>query len=437
MEWWWSLSLLLGTTLMLVFAGMPVAIAFLLTDVVGALLFFGGLPGLKQLASNLEESLTTFSLLPVPLFILMGELMFHSRMGAKAIDAVEAWIGRVPGRLALVSVFSGALFSTVSGSSVATTAFLGSQLLPEMERRGYNRMLSIGSIMGSGGLAMMIPPSAIAILLAALANVSAGGLLIAGILPGVLMAICYAVYIVGVTLAKPHLAPAYVPERVPLAAKLRASLTQVAPLALIIFLVIGLIFFGVATPSESAALGVVGTAVLAAAMGRMDRDVLKRSLMGATRLSAMMFLIIAASMLFSQILAFSGASAGLMELATGVHLHPLVMVLIMQLVLVVLGAFMDNLSMVMIAMPIFLPLVHGMHLDPMWFCLLVMINMDLANLTPPFGLLLFVMKGVAPVDTTMRQIYLAGLPFVACDLVVMGAVMLFPPLALWLPSLMR
>ncbi|MBW7851360.1 MAG: TRAP transporter large permease subunit [Rhodospirillales bacterium] len=437
MEWWWSLSLLLGTTLALVFAGMPVALAFLLTDVVGALLFFGGLPGLKQLASNLEESLTTFSLLPVPLFILMGELMFHSQMGAKAIDAVEAWIGRVPGRLALVSVFSGTLFSTVSGSSVATTAFLGSQLLPEMERRGYSRVLSMGSIMGSGGLAMMIPPSAIAILLAALANVSAGGLLIAGILPGILMAICYVVYIVGITTLKPELAPPYAPQPVPLAEKLRASLTQVAPLAVIIFLVVGLIFFGVATPSESAALGALGTAALAAVMGRMNWDVMKRSLMGATRLSAMMFLIIAASMLFSQILAFSGSTAGLMELTGGLDLHPLVIVLIMQLILLVLGSFMDNLSMVMIAMPIFLPLIQGMQLDPMWFCLLIMINMDLANLTPPFGLLLFVMKGVAPVGTTMRQIYLAGLPFVACDLIVMGAVMLFPSLALWLPSLMR
>lgn len=437
MDWWWSLSLLLGSTLFLVFAGMPVAMAFLLTDVVGALLFFGGIPGLKQLASNLEESLTTFSLLPVPLFILMGELMFHSQMGAKAIDAVEAWIGRVPGRLALVSVFSGTLFSTVSGSSVATTAFLGSQLLPEMERRGYSRVLSIGSIMGSGGLAMMIPPSAIAILLAALANVSAGGLLIAGILPGILMAFCYVVYIVGITSAKPHLAPRYAPDPMPLAAKLRATLMQVAPLAVIIFLVVGLIFFGIATPSESAALGALGTAVLAAAMGRMNLDVVKRSLMGATRLSAMMFLIIAASMVFSQILAFSGATAGLMELANAVDLPPLVLVLLMQLILIVLGSFMDNLSMVMIALPIFLPLIHGMHLDPMWFCLLIMINMDLANLTPPFGLLLFVMKGVAPAGTTMRQIYLAGLPFVACDLIVMGAVMLFPALALWLPSLMR
>lgn len=354
MEWWWSLSLLLGTTLALVFAGMPVALAFLLTDVVGALLFFGGLPGLKQLASNLEESLTTFSLLPVPLFILMGELMFHSQMGAKAIDAVEAWIGRVPGRLALVSVFSGTLFSTVSGSSVATTAFLGSQLLPEMERRGYSRVLSMGSIMGSGGLAMMIPPSAIAILLAALANVSAGAAYRrdpAGHPDGDLLCRLHRRHHDPQTRAG---AP-YAPQPVPLAEKLRASLTQVAPLAVIIFLVVGLIFFGVATPSESAALGALGTAALAAVMGRMNWDVMKRSLMGATRLSAMMFLIIAASMLFSQILAFSGSTAGLMELTGGLDLHPLVIVLIMQLILLVLGSFMDNLSMVMIAMPIFLP----------------------------------------------------------------------------------
>ncbi|HDM09803.1 MAG: TRAP transporter large permease subunit [Deltaproteobacteria bacterium] len=437
MEWWLALLLLLGVMVVLMMSGMPVAVSFLLVDLLGAFLFLGGKAGVVQLVLNMMESLTSFSLLPVPLFVLMGEVMFHSQLGFKAIDVMDHWIGKIPGRLALLAILGGATFSTMSGSTLATTAILGSMLVPDMQKRGYHKSMSIGPVMGSGGLSMLIPPSALAILLAALNQVSVGGLLIAGILPGCLIAFFYAAYVVIRCLLQPHLAPSFEVPNLSFGEKLRATLIHVVPLGLIIFLVIGLIFLGIATPSEAAALGALGTIFLAAAYGKMGWETLKKSIMGTVRVTSMMFMIIVGSMTFSQIMAFSGASAGLIQLVTGLDLPPMMVLISMQVILLFLGCFMDNLSMVMIAIPIFLPIVNALHFNTLWFSLIMLINMEMANTTPPFGLLLFVMKGVAPKGTTMGDIYKAGVPFLLCDATAMVLVMIFPQIALFLPGLMK
>lgn len=437
MEWYYTLILLLGLMAVLMLAGMPVAISFLTVDVIGAVLFLGGEMGIMQVILNMKESLASFSLLPVPLFVLMGEVMFHSRLGFKAIDVTDQWIGKIPGRLSLLAIIGGALFSTMSGSTLATTSILGSLLVPDMEKRGYHRSMSLGPIMGSGGLSMLIPPSALAILLAALNQISVGGLLIAGILPGLLMATFYAGYVVIRCRIQPHLAPPYNQPQIPLLDKIRGTIIHVFPIGMIIFLVIGLIFLGVATPSEAAALGSMGTIILAVFYGRMNAAVMRACLLGTLKITSMMFMIIAGSMIFSQILAFSGASAGVIETVTRFDMPPIMILICMQLVLFFLGCFMDNLSMVMIAIPIFLPVVNALEFNPLWFALIMLINMEMANTTPPFGLLLFVMKGVAPKNTTMIQVYKAGIPFLMCDAAVMILVMIFPNIALYLPGLLR
>jgi tripartite ATP-independent transporter DctM subunit len=437
MDWWQALILLLGTMVILMLSGMPVAVSFLLVDIIGAFLFLGREHGITQLILNMEESLTSFALLPVPLFVLMGEVMFHSKLGFKAIDVIDHWIGRIPGRLSLLAVIGGAVFSTMSGSTLATTAVLGSMLVPDMQRRGYKKAMSIGPVMGSGGLSMLIPPSALAILLAALNQISVGGLLIAGILPGCLIALFYGSYVVLRCWLQPQLAPPFDVPRISFRAKASGTLVHVVPLGLIIFLVIGLIFLGVATPSEAAALGALGIILLAAAYRKMDMAVLKKSIIGTIRISSMMFMIIVGSMTFSQIMAFSGASAGLIRIVTEMELPPLMVLIAMQVLLIFLGCFMDNLSMVMIAIPIYLPIVNALHFNTLWFSLIMLINMEMANTTPPFGLLLFVMKGVAPPDTTMGEIYKAGLPFLLCDALAMILVMVFPQIALYLPGLMK
>ena len=347
----------------LILSGMPVGVAFLFIDILGAILFLGGEPGITQLVLNMAECLTSFSLLPVPLFLLMGEVMFHSKLGFKAIDVADQWIGKIPGRLSLLAIMGGALFSTMSGSTLATTAILGSMLVPDMERKGYSKTMAIGPVMGSGGLSMLIPPSALAILLAALNRISVGGLLIAGILPGCLIALFYGAYVVIRCWLQPELAPPYHVLKVSVWTKIRGTMVHVLPLGLIIFLVIGLIILGIATPSEAAALGSLGTVLLAVAYRKMNVSIMKKSTIGTIRITSMMFMIIVGSMTFSQIMAFSGASEGLIRLVAILDLPPFLILITMQIILLFLGCFMDNLSMVMIAIPIFLPIVHALHFD--------------------------------------------------------------------------
>jgi tripartite ATP-independent transporter DctM subunit len=436
MEWWLPLLLLIGGAVFIMLLGLPVGISFLFTNLLGTLFFMGGFSGCKLLILNLEESLTSFSLLTVPMFILMGEVMFHSKMALRAIDALDYWIGRVPGRLGLLAVASGTVFAATSGSTLANTSMLGSLLIPEMERRGYKKAMTIGPIIGSGALAMLIPPSILSVILATLIEVSVGAMLIGGILPGLVLASFYAIYIVSRAWIQPELAPPYDIPSTPLAKKLKETITYVLPLGFIIFLVVGIIFLGVATPSEAAAMGAVGSIILSSFYGEMNRQVLRKCLFGTIKLTTTMFIIIMASTMFSQILAFSGASSGLVQAVVDLKLSPILVLISMQVSLIFLGCFMDNLSMAVIAVPLFMPVLKALGFDPLWVGIMTLINMDMGNLTPPFGLQLFVMKGMQP-STSMAEIIRSSFPFLLCEAVTLILVMIFPQIALYLPNLMR
>ncbi len=436
MEWWLSLLLLIGGTVLLLFFGLPVGVSFLFANLLGAFVFMGGVSGFKLLILNLEESLTSFSLLTVPMFILMGEVMFHSKMALRAIDALDCWIGRIPGRLSLLAVASGTIFAATSGSTIANTSMLGSLLIPEMKRRGYNEIMTIGPIIGSGALAMLIPPSILAVILATLIEVSVGKMLIAGILPGLLLASFYALYIIFRCRLQPEIAPPYEIPPIPLSKKLRDTLLYVFPLGLIIFLVVGIIFLGMATPSEAASMGAVGSILLSLLYRGMNWEVFKKCLFGTIKMTTFMFIIIMASMVFSQILAFSGASSGLIQAVVKLKLPPLLVLISMQVTLLFLGCFMDNLSIAVIAVPIYMPVLKALGFNPLWVAAMTLINMDMGNLTPPFGLQLFVMKGLQP-TTPMAVIIRSTLPFVLCEALTLIAIMIFPDIALYLPNLMR
>lgn len=436
MEWWSTLILLIGGTVLLMFVGLPVGISFLFTNLIGAMVFMGGVPGLKLLILNLEESLTSFTLLTLPTFILMGEVMFHSKIALHAIDTLDYWIGRVPGRLGLLAVGSGTIFAATSGSTVANTSMLGALLIPEMERRGYKKAMSIGPIMGSGALAMLIPPSILAVILATLIEVSVGGLLIAGVFPGLLLASFYALYIIIRCWIQPEIAPIYSIPSTPFIIKIKKTLIYVFPLGLIIFLVVGIIFLGIATPSEAAAMGAIGSILLSAAYGKMSWEVLKKCLYGTIKLTTAMFVIIMASLIFSQILAFSGASSGLIQAVIKINMSPTLLLICMQVTILFLGCFMDNVSIAVIAIPIFMPVIRALGFDPLWVAAMTLINTDMGNLTPPFGLQLFVMKGVLP-DTPLSVIIRSTLPFLLCEVLALVMIMIFPDIALYLPSLMR
>jgi tripartite ATP-independent transporter DctM subunit len=436
MEWWLSLLLLIGGTVLLLFFGLPVGVSFLFANLLGAFVFMGGVSGFKLLILNLEESLTSFSLLTVPMFILMGEVMFHSKMALRAIDALDCWIGRIPGRLGLLAVASGTIFAATSGSTIANTSMLGSLLIPEMKRRGYKEIMTIGPIIGSGALAMLIPPSILAVILATLIEVSVGKMLIAGILPGLLLASFYALYIIFRCRLQPEIAPPYEIPPIPLSKKLRETLLYVFPLGLVIFLVVGIIFLGMATPSEAASMGAVGSILLSLLYRGMNWEAFKKCLFGTIKMTTFMFIIIMASMVFSQILAFSGASSGLIQAVVKLKLPPLLVLISMQVTLLFLGCFMDNLSIAVIAVPIYMPVLRALGFNPLWVAAMTLINMDMGNLTPPFGLQLFVMKGLQP-TTPMAVIIRSTLPFVLCEALTLIAIMIFPDIALYLPNLMR
>ena len=416
--------------------GVPVAFAFLFINIIGVYIFWGGEAGFSQLIRSIYRSVATFALLPVPLFVLMGEIMFRSGIAPQMMDTLDKWLGRIPGRLSMLAVGGGTVFSTLSGSAMAGCAMLGSVLVPEMEKRGYKKPMSIGPILGSGGLAIMIPPSALGVLLASLSRISVGGMLVAIILPGIMMAVLYAVYIVVRAWLQPELAPSYNVIPTPFSEKVILTCKYVLPLGSIIFLVIGLMFLGIATPTESAALGALGCFVLLFIYKGWDLKTMVSSVSHTLKITVMMFMIMTGAMAFSQILAFSGASSGLVQLAGTLNLPPMFILIFMQIILLFMGVFMEPLTIMMVTLPIYMPIVKSLGFNPLWFGTIMLINMEMATTTPPFGLVLFVMKGVAPPDTTMGDIYKAGLPFLVCDGIAMGLVMAFPWLALYLPSLM-
>jgi tripartite ATP-independent transporter DctM subunit len=436
MEWYWVVAIMVSALLALMAAGIPIAFGFFATNIVGTYLFMGGYVGIVQMITNMAVSVSSFALVPVPLFLLMGSLFFRSGLASRVLDALDMCFGAIPGRLSYVTVTSGTIFAALSGSSMANTGMMGTLMVPEMIRRGYKKHMALGPILGSGGLAVIIPPSGLAVLLGSLAHIDIGALLIAGAIPGVLLALMYFVLIFLQVKLDPRAAPEYDVEPIPFRAKLRAVAVNVLPMGLIIILVIGSILGGVATPTESAALGAVGVLILMAAYRVLSWATIGQSLDDAFRVTAMSFLLIMASTNFSQIMAFSGASSGLVTWATGYDLSPTALLLIMIGLLLVLGMFMDQLSMMLLTLPIFVPLTANLGFDMVWFGIIMLLALEIGLTTPPFGLLLFVMAGVAPKGTTLMQVSAAALPYIACTLLLVALIIVFPQIALFLPGLM-
>jgi tripartite ATP-independent transporter DctM subunit len=296
--------------------------------------------------------------------------------------------------------------------------------------------MTLGPVVGVGGLAMLIPPSALAVVFASLAQISVGKVLIAGAIPGLMLCVFYCSYIILRCFLNPSLAPAYEVEHHSLSEKISGFFKYVLPLGFIFFLVLGVIFLGIATPTEAAATGALGSLILAAIYRGLNIDMLKKSLSGTLHVTIMAFMIIAASKTYSSILAYTGATRGLVEFVTNLEMSPLLYLIIMMLILMILGTFMEQVSMMMVTIPIFLPLIKSLGFDPIWFALLMLLNLEMAMSTPPFGMLLFVMKGSAPKGTTLGEICLAAAPFLVCDLIVMIILIAFPNLVLFLPGLM-
>ncbi len=436
MDWLAALALMIGLILALMGVGVPVAFAFFATNIVCLYAFMGGAVGVAQMVTNFGDAVSIYALTPMPLFLIMGSLFFRSGLGDGVFKAIDLCIGNLRARLSYLVVLAGAVFAALSGSSLANTGMMGSAMVPEMLRRGYKPHMSFGPVLGAGGLAVIIPPSSLAVLLGSLAQIDVGALLVAGFMPGLLLTAMYLALISVQAALDVDAAPQYDAPRASLREKIAAIAANVVPMGVIVFLVVGTIILGIASPTESAALGCLGVMGLLLAYGRFSWAVVWKSLDDAMKVTGMTFLIIAASTTFAQVLAFSGASSGMIQWLISFNWTPYAMLAVMVGVILVLGMFMDQLSMMLITLPIFIPIAKSLGFDPVWFGLILLLSYEIGFTTPPFGLLLFVMLGVAPKGTTLGTVARAALPYILCTIGLVVLIVFFPQIALWLPRLM-
>lgn len=437
-EWIFALIVMFGGIIALMAIGMPIAFAFISVNMVGAILFLGNDLGIMQMIRNMRPAVAQYALVPIPLFVLMGEIMLRSGMASRSINAIDRLIARVPGRLSIVAVLGGISFAALSGSSVANAAVVGRTLLPEMRERGYHPTISIGPVAAVGGIAVLIPPSALAVLLGSLAQISINDLLITGIIPGVLMMLCFLGYIAFRAWRDPSLAPVYEMEELSWRERLMPVVKDVLPLFLIFFAVVGSMLTGIATPTESAAIGVMASVIAGLCYRCVTVKNLTEAVVETSRFSGMLMLIICCSATFSQVLSFTGATHVLTEWVVGDgNVSVLGIVTLMLILLMILGCFMESTSIMMLTLPIFLPILHTMGIDKLWFGILMMVALEIGLVTPPFGMLLFVVQGVLRGQVPITQIYKAVTPFILLEIAVLVLILLFPGLITWVPELLR
>ncbi|WP_420396672.1 TRAP transporter large permease [Nioella sp.] len=436
MEWYVTLSIILIPLFILMLMGLPVAFSFLAVNLVGSYILMGGFSGIEQLILNTVGSVTSFTLIPIALFMIMGEAMFRSGIAIELMDTLDKWFGKVRGRLALMAVGGGVLFSTLTGNSMGSIALLGSSLTPEMEKRGYAKSMSLGPILGSSGLAIMIPPSSLAVVLGVIGDISIGRILIGIIVPGFVMALLYVLYILGRCHLQPHLAPTFDVPKVSLGEKLLATGINIVPLSLIVFSVVGVIFLGIATPSEAAATGAFGTLLLAALRRRLTPKVFGETIFSSANISVMVLLIVSGAVTFSQLMAFTGATYGMVDAVLSLDISNHAIVFMMIMLVVFMGMFMGPLPIMLITLPIFVPVVQQFQMDLIWFAALFLVAIETGATSPPFGAALFVMKAVAPKGTTMGDIYRAAVPFILLDLLAILLIFFIPELVTYPVDLM-
>ena len=435
MEWGATLSIAISVLLSLFFVGVPVFIAFLIVNIVGIFWLFGT-SGFGLFANSVYSTVTQGSLIAIPLFILMGEVLFRSGTVGILIDSVDKMVGNVRGRHYLLVTALSTVFGALSGSVVAVAAMLGRSVMPTMEERGYDTRLSISAILGGASLAPIIPPSLLVIMLGSMVDVSIAGLLIAGIVPGLMMAGIIVIYTYIRILRDPSLEPQIVEDEDSELStkKFFTAFAKMLPFLVVIFSVMGLILLGIATPSESAATGVVGSLIAAAIFKKLSFKMVYESLLGTTTVSTMILIIMASSMLFGQLLSFVGASSGLVRAATTLDLPAGGMFVILMLVPFILCMFVDLIAVMLVAIPIYEPLLEVYSFDPMWFWMLFLINLTLGALTPPFGYTIFALKGAMP-SLSLDDIYAGAWPMVGLFIFGMAVMYFFPAIITFLPGL--
>jgi tripartite ATP-independent transporter DctM subunit len=422
--------LLAGLLFLLLALGVYIGLALLLVGLSGLALFTTAPPG-PNVATALWTSTSGWSLAALPLFVWMGEVLYRSRLAQSLFQGLAPLLARLPGGLLHVNVVASALFAAVIGSSAATTATVGRFTLPQLLRRGYPKPLALGSLAGAGTLGFLIPPSVIMIVYGVMAEVSVARLFMAGVVPGVLLALLLMLTVALLAFFQRHRLPQEPPP--PFGEVLRGSLA-VLPVFFLILLVLGSIYLGVATPTEAAAIGVAGAFGLTALRGELSLALFRESLLGAVRTTSMIGLILAGAGVLTLAMGFTGIPRALAAWAAEAGITPLLFIFLLSLVYVVLGWFLDGISIVVLTISVILPVVKAIGLDPLWFGVYLVIMVELAQITPPVGFNLFVIQSLTGED--LFRIARYSLPFMGVLLLMVVLLVAFPGLATWLPKTM-
>jgi C4-dicarboxylate transporter, DctM subunit len=394
---------------------------------------FSSRPAGDAMAVTIWGTASSWTLTALPLFVWMGEILFRTRLSEDMFKGLAPWLERVPGRLLHTNIIGCTIFAAVSGSSAATCATIGKMTLPELARRGYPDGITIGSLAGAGTLGLLIPPSIIMIVYGVSANVSIAQLFIAGIVPGVLLGVLFSGYIVVWALVNPQLVPAAT-ERTTFGQKLHAS-RHLIPVVLLIALVLGSIYTGVATATEAAAFGVVGSFVLSAAQGSLGWRTFRDSLLGATRLYCMIALILSGAAFLTLAMGYIGLPRELAEWIATLGLSPFALIVALAIFYIILGCFLDGISMVVLTMGVILPTVEKAGIDLLWFGIFVVLVVEMAQITPPVGFNLFVLQGMTNRQITWIARHALPMFFLMCAAVL--AIWFFPSLVTLLPKHMK
>ncbi|WP_417683759.1 TRAP transporter large permease [Roseibium sp.] len=436
MEWWAILSGSLILLLAAFLSGVPMFIGFLIINI-GTVLALVGPRGFILVSNSIFDSANIGALSAIPLFILMGEILTRSGSVENLFRAMDGLIGKVRGRQYVLTVLVSVIFGALSGAAMAVAAMLGRSLFPTMMARNYDLKLSIGTIMAGASLAPIIPPSVLIVIVATLADVSIGKLLISGVGPGLVAAVLFLGYIAFRVKANPELSPDadMSEDERGWKGKIK-SVILMLPFSIIVFSVMGLILLGIATPSEAAATGVIGSVIVALVYRSCSIGMLLEALENAIFITAMIMAIVFSSNLFGQLLAFTGATRHLVQLGEVFAGQPYLVLAVLLAIVFVMCMFIDQIALMLILVPIYQPLVQATGFDPIWFWLLVLLNLTVGGMTPPFGYTMFAFKATAP-GVTLSDVYRASWPFVGLFIVLMVLVAIFPEIATWLPSLMN
>ncbi|HHD64145.1 MAG TPA: TRAP transporter large permease subunit [Desulfobulbaceae bacterium] len=426
--------IVIGGFLILLFLGMPIFGALGSSSIIGILLV-QGTRGLGAVPGVIYDRLAVFPLVAVPLFILMGEIIFHSGVGASIFTATNRWLNKLPGSMGMASVAACAIFSALCGVSVAGAATIGSFAIPEMINRNYNKSLATGCVAASGGLALLIPPSVALILYGVVGDESVGRLFIAGILPGIVLAGMMMGYIFLIGVFQPEAAPKNTDE---VTWKMRfQSLIEIWPALVLIVLVLGSIYKGIATPTEAAAVGCVGAFIIAFLKKELNWKTFRFILRSTVSTSTMIMLIFASALLFGYVLTRLQVPQELASFVTSLNMPNWAILICIFTLLYIMGMFMDVVSVILISTPIFLPIVLDMGYSSLWFGIVMAIACEIGTETPPVGLNLFVIKGVSPPSVSLMDVIRGSIPFAIVETLGLIIFIAFPDLVLWLPNLLQ